>query len=95
MLCVATHPDAQNNHYYGVAIGIVVIAGAVCVGPVSGGAFNPAVAIGLSIADDFSKITYALEVAACNLISALIANICFLIVHPPIKSEASKDKSIV
>ncbi|GGK20373.1 aquaporin [Streptomyces camponoticapitis] len=46
MLNVATSSDHPHNGFYGLAIGLTVTAGAVAVGGVSGGAFNPAVAIG-------------------------------------------------
>ena len=37
----------KNNNFYGFAIGMTVLAGALCVGSISGAAFNPAVATGL------------------------------------------------
>lgn len=37
----------KNNNFYGFAIGMTVLAGALCVASVSGAAFNPAVATGL------------------------------------------------
>jgi len=46
VLNVATAPATKGNSYYGLAIGLTVLAGAYAVGPVSGGAFNPAVGIG-------------------------------------------------
>ncbi len=48
VLNVATSKDTANNHSYGLAIGFTVLAGAVSVGGISGGAFNPAVAVGIS-----------------------------------------------
>ena len=36
----------EKNQYYGLAIGFVIIAGAYGAGAVSGGCFNPAVALG-------------------------------------------------
>jgi len=50
VLNVATSRDHPNNSFYGLAIGFTVLAGAVAVGGVSGGAFNPAVGIGLVVA---------------------------------------------
>merc|ERR1719401_3305561 len=44
VLNVATGDDA-GNQYYGLAIGFVVVVGAACVGSISGGCFNPAVAL--------------------------------------------------
>ena len=45
VLHVATTNAQKNNSYYGLAIGFVVLSGAVSVGGVSGGAFNPAVGV--------------------------------------------------
>jgi aquaporin Z len=46
VLNVATAESTKGNSYFGLAIGFTVMAGAFTVGPVSGGAFNPAVGIG-------------------------------------------------
>jgi aquaporin Z len=46
VLNVATSKDTQGNSYYGLAIGFTVLSGAFAVGDISGGAFNPAVAVG-------------------------------------------------
>jgi len=43
---VATSPDTAGNSFYGLAIGFTVAAGAFAGGPISGGAFNPAVGLG-------------------------------------------------
>ena len=47
VLNVATSKDHPNNSFYGLAIGFTVLTGAVAVGAISGGAFNPAVALGI------------------------------------------------
>ena len=47
VLNTATAKGTANNSFYGLAIGFTVMAGAYAVGGVSGGAFNPAVAIAL------------------------------------------------
>src|SRR5262245_21641160 len=44
----ATAKATSGNSFYGLAIGFTVLAGAFAVGPVSGGAFNPAVAVGVA-----------------------------------------------
>jgi aquaporin Z len=49
VLNVATAPATSGNSFYGLAIGFTVFAQAVAVGKVSGGAFNPAVAIGVAV----------------------------------------------
>jgi aquaporin Z len=49
VLNVATSKGTTGNSFYGVAIGMTVMVGAFAVGSVSGGAFNPAVATGISL----------------------------------------------
>ncbi len=49
VLNVATAKATAGNSFYGLAIGFTVVAGAYAVGPVSSGAFNPAVAVGITI----------------------------------------------
>jgi aquaporin Z len=49
VLNVATAKGTANNSFYGLAIGFTVLAGAFAVGGISGGAFNPAVAVGISV----------------------------------------------
>lgn len=46
VLSVATSSKTKANSFYGLAIGMTVTAGAIAGGPISGGAFNPAVGIG-------------------------------------------------
>jgi aquaporin Z len=46
VLNVATSKDHPNNSFYGLAIGFTLLAMALAVGGISGGAFNPAVAVG-------------------------------------------------
>lgn len=46
VLNVATAKATSGNSFYGLAIGFTVMVGAFAVGSISGGAFNPAVAVG-------------------------------------------------
>jgi aquaporin Z len=57
-----THPD---NSFYGLAIGFTVVAGAVAVGGVSGGAFNPAVAFGATLIGLFAWANIRLYLVGC------------------------------
>lgn len=54
MLSVATSKDHPGNSFYGLAIGFTVLAGAIAVGSISGGAFNPAVAVAATVYGLFS-----------------------------------------
>jgi aquaporin Z len=49
VLNVATAKATAGNSYYGLAIGFTVVVAAFAGGPISGGAFNPAVGVGLTI----------------------------------------------
>lgn len=49
VLNVATVKSTSGNSYYGLAIGFIVMVGAFSVGGISGGAFNPAVAVGAAL----------------------------------------------
>jgi len=90
VLSVATNPKADGNHYYGLAIGLVVVSGAVGVGGISGGAFNPAVAVGLSIAGAFSNFFYCLMVSAANLVGGAAAAGCYLACVPELSGTVGE-----
>jgi len=49
VLHVATSRGTEGNSFYGLAIGFTVVAGALAVGGISGGAFNPAIALGAMV----------------------------------------------
>eukprot|EP01121_Diplochlamys_sp_Union-15-3_P021899 TRINITY_DN9119_c0_g1_i1.p1 TRINITY_DN9119_c0_g1~~TRINITY_DN9119_c0_g1_i1.p1 ORF type:complete len:255 (-),score=35.96 TRINITY_DN9119_c0_g1_i1:53-817(-) len=49
ILHTATTKAQEGNSFFGLAIGFTVLAGAISMGPISGGAFNPAVATGPAI----------------------------------------------
>ena len=49
VLNVATSKATAGNSNYGLAIGFTVVVGAFAVGGISGGAFNPAVALGATV----------------------------------------------
>ncbi|MCH8330139.1 MAG: aquaporin [Bacteroidetes bacterium] len=49
VLNVATAKSTEGNSFYGIAIGFTIMACAYALGGVTGGAFNPAVAMGISV----------------------------------------------
>ncbi len=76
VLNVATSKANVNNSFYGLAIGSTVFVGAVAVGGVSGGGFNPAVALGLSITGAFDFAAYWLYLLA-PLVGGAVAALVF------------------
>ena len=54
VLNAATSARTQGNSFYGLAIGFTVVVAAFAGGPISGGAFNPAVGLGPTIVDAIS-----------------------------------------
>ena len=81
VLNVATSKDHPNNDFYGLAIGFTVVAGAVAVGPISGGAFNPAVAIGMSLTGLAAWASIWIYLVAC-LIGGALAGVVFRLLNP-------------
>jgi aquaporin Z len=78
----ATSRKTAGNSYYGLAIGFTLVIGAFAGGAVSGGVYNPAVAVGIT--------TMGLSVPGniwiflvANLAGGALAAIAFKIVNPP------------
>jgi len=77
VLHTATAKGTEGNSNYGLAIGFTVLACAYALGGVSGGAFNPAVATGISVAEikDFSDIwVYLVANLGAGAVAALTFN---------------------
>jgi aquaporin Z len=81
VLNVATSSSHPDNSFYGLAIGFTVLGGAIAVGGISGGAFNPAVAIGGSIAGLFSWSSLWVYLLSQSIGGAL-AGLTFLALNP-------------
>ncbi len=81
VLNVATAKSTSGNSFYGLAIGFTVLACAASLGKFSGGAFNPAVAIGLSVAEVFSWSDIWIYVVGC-FGGAMIAAFLFRYLNP-------------
>jgi aquaporin Z len=88
VLNVATSKEHPNNSFYGLAIGFTVLAGAVAVGGLSGGVFNPAVAVGVSIAGLVSWSMLWVFVIA-NLAGGALAAVAFRLFNPADLHELS------
>jgi aquaporin Z len=65
VLNVATSKDHPDNSFYGLAIGFTILVGAIAVGGVSGGAFNPAVAFGASLMGLFAWANIWVYLVGC------------------------------
>ncbi len=81
VLSAATAEETSGNSYYGLAIGFTVAAGAFAVGPVSGGVFNPAVAVGV-VAVGLIPLTSIWIYLAAGVIAAMAAAAVFRVTHP-------------
>ena len=76
ILVVATSSRTEGNKYYGLAIGMVVITGAYFVGGISGGAFNPAVAVGF-ITMGTASINHFWIFILANFLGGITASLVF------------------
>lgn len=82
VLNAATAEGTSGNSFYGLAIGMTVMTGAFAVGDISGGAFNPAVAIGISILGLSSWSNIWIYLVA-NFAAAVAAALVFNLINPP------------
>jgi aquaporin Z len=80
VLNTATAKGTANNSFYGLAIGMTVMTGAFAVGSISGGAFNPAVAVGIAVMKlvSFSQIWIHL---VADLAGGLMAGLVFKFIN--------------
>jgi aquaporin Z len=81
VLHVATARGTDGNSFYGLAIGFTVVAGAFAVGGISGGAFNPAVALGAMVTGLFEWSNIWIYLLA-DFLGAAAAAYAFLYVLP-------------
>ena len=81
VLNVATARGTANNSFYGLAIGMTVMAGAFAVGDISGGVFNPAVAVGISVMGISSWGNVWIYLVA-NFLAAAAAALTFRLCNP-------------
>jgi aquaporin Z len=81
VLNVATSKDHPTNSFYGLAIGFTVLTGAIAVGGLSGGVFNPAVAISGAAIGLFAWPTLWTYLVA-QIIAGIAAGLTFLALNP-------------
>jgi aquaporin Z len=81
VLNVATAKDTEGNSFYGLAIGFTLAAGIFAGGSVSGGAFNPAVAVGASVLGLFPWSHIWIYLLA-NLAGGAAAAVAFRLTQP-------------
>ena len=81
VLNVATSKDQTGNSFFGLAIGFTVVAGAFAVGGISGGAFNPAVSLGMATGGLFAWSTIWVYLVV-QLGAGMAAGLAFLALNP-------------
>jgi aquaporin Z len=86
VLHVATSRGTQGNSFYGLAIGFTVVAGAFAVGGISGGAFNPAIALGAMVTGLFEWSNIWIYLIA-DFLGAAAAAYAFFFVLPAEKAS--------
>jgi aquaporin Z len=81
VLNVATTRGTEGNSYMGFAIGFTVLVGTYAVGSISGGAFNPAVAVGITVMGLSAAQNIWIFLVA-NLAGGAVAAVAFKAVNP-------------
>mmetsp|Transcript_19013 Transcript_19013/g.34352 ORF Transcript_19013/g.34352 Transcript_19013/m.34352 type:complete len:459 (+) Transcript_19013:102-1478(+) len=83
VLNVAVTRRHANDQFYGLAIGFVVVAGGYAAGPLSGGCFNPAVALGIDISSMYrGNFGWSLLYTCFELAGGALATTLFKVVRP-------------
>jgi aquaporin Z len=77
----ATSKATSGNSFYGLAIGLTVMAGAFAVGSIGGGAFNPAVAVGAAVMKLISFSQIWIHIVA-DLAGGAVAGLTFKFLNP-------------
>ena len=81
VLNCATAKGTTNNSFYGLAIGMTVMVGAFSVGSISGGAFNPAVALAIGVMKLVNISQIWVHISA-ELVAAILAAFTFKLLNP-------------
>ena len=81
VLNVATAKGTMGNSFYGLAIGFTVTTMAFALGPISGGAFNPAVAIGITVMH-LAKVSHLWIYLVANFGAGALAALTFKFINP-------------
>jgi len=84
VLNAATAEGTSGNSFYGLAIGMTVMTGAFAVGDISGGAFNPAVALGICVLGISSWTNIWIYLLA-DFAAAVVAAIIFKMINQPMQ----------
>jgi len=92
VLNVATSRDNEHNGFYGVAVGTTVMAGVIAVGPLTGGAFNPALVASGWIIGLFSGSGIWLYLLA-TLLAGAAAGGAFRLLNPEDVGPARSNRS--
>jgi aquaporin Z len=82
VLNTATAEGTSGNSFYGLAIGMTVMTGAFAVGDISGGAFNPAVALGICVLGISSWTNIWIYLLA-DFVAAVVAAVIFQLINLP------------
>jgi aquaporin Z len=85
VLNTATAEGTSGNSFYGLAIGMTVMTGAFAVGDISGGAFNPAVALGICLLGISSWANIWIYLLA-EFAAAIVAAVIFQLINPPMQT---------
>ena len=88
VLNTATAEGTSGNSFYGLAIGMTVMTGAFAVGDISGGAFNPAVALGITVMGISSWSNIWIYLVA-DLVGGIAAALVFKMTNPPVSPITS------
>jgi aquaporin Z len=81
VLNAATSKNTAGNSFYGLAIGFTVVIAAYSAGAISGGAFNPAIALGITVMG-ISAVSNIWIFLVANFLGGAVAALVFNALNP-------------
>eukprot|EP00933_Yihiella_yeosuensis_P054683 TRINITY_DN531_c0_g1_i2.p1 TRINITY_DN531_c0_g1~~TRINITY_DN531_c0_g1_i2.p1 ORF type:complete len:478 (-),score=102.35 TRINITY_DN531_c0_g1_i2:203-1567(-) len=94
-VAVAKKNATERGQYYGLAIGFVIIAGAYGAGAISGGCFNPAVALGIDVSSAGLGFGFSMAYIVFEIMGAALAAHLFKLVRPEDFGEPDSDSKVL
>lgn len=91
------NPNEDPNQFFGLAVGLAVIAGGYAAGGVSGASFNPAVSLGIGVTsfDSFHGIGWGFLYTAFHTLGAFMAAVLMYVCRPEEYDERLVEQMIV
>merc|ERR1719224_349458 len=95
VLNTAASTKNSQNQFFGLAIGFTVIAGGYGAGHISGGCFNPAIALAIDVSSAAIGFGYCLPYVVFEFAGAFLAVTLFHVCRPEERKKDREERELV